>query len=50
MSTWKLVIKLLDRGLLDLRSLIGMKIPIDEWERAFEAVKAKEALKVLIIP
>jgi threonine dehydrogenase-like Zn-dependent dehydrogenase len=50
MSTWELTLRLLGEGKLDLPGLVSLRVPLEEWERGFEAARNREALKILLIP
>ncbi|MBO9608641.1 MAG: zinc-binding dehydrogenase [Paenibacillaceae bacterium] len=46
--SWRNCLKLLEAGKLDLKSLITHKLPLSEWSRAFESVRSKEAIKIIL--
>lgn len=48
--SWKNVIKLAEKGLLDLKSMISHKLPLSEWKQGFDLVKNQKAIKVILIP
>ncbi len=49
-STWDITMDLINSGKVDLVSMTDMRIPLDEWEKGFDATIAKTAYKVLLIP
>lgn len=49
-DTWEAVLRLLDEGLADVAPLITHRLPLEQWEKAFELVESKEALKVVLTP
>lgn len=48
--SWKNVIKLAEKGLLDLKSMISQKLPLSEWKQGFDLVRNQKAIKVILIP
>ena len=50
MSTWALTLKLLGQGRLDPEDLISVRLPLAEWEKAFELFDRKTENKILLIP
>ena len=49
-TSWVKSLKLLERGLVDVESLISHKFSIDDWKEAFELGVSKEAIKIIIYP
>ncbi len=48
--SWKNVIKLTQKGLLDLKSMISHKLPLSKWKEGFDLVKSQKAIKVILYP
>ncbi len=48
--TYPRAIRLVQKGLIDVRSLITHRFPIDEFEQAFVIARKREGLKVIINP
>ena len=49
-DVWEKCIVLLAKGQVDLKPLITHELSIDEWEKAFELIERKEAMKVVLKP
>ena len=49
-TTWDRMMKIYAQGKIRLDDLISVKLPISEWEKAFELCMDKKALKVLMYP
>lgn len=49
-DVWEKCLILMEKGQVDLKPLITHELPITEWEKAFELVETKEAMKVVLIP
>lgn len=49
-DVWEKCLTLMAKGLVDLKPLITHTLPIDQWEKAFELVETKEAVKVVLTP
>ena len=47
---WEKALKCIAGGLVNVRSLITHKFPLDEWQKAFETFSSCEGLKVQLIP
>ncbi len=47
-ATWDRVMQILSEGAIDLSDMITHKLPIDDWENAFNICEQKEGLKVLL--
>ena len=50
MSTWELALKILGQGRIDLEKLISVRLPLDEWEKAFDLFDQKTENKIVLIP
>jgi L-iditol 2-dehydrogenase len=48
--TYPRAIRLVEKGLVDVRSLVTHRFPIDEYRRAFTVAERREGLKVVIEP
>jgi L-iditol 2-dehydrogenase len=48
--SWTLALNLLAAGKVDLEPLITATLPLGEWERAFELMRSRRAVKVLLKP
>jgi L-iditol 2-dehydrogenase len=48
--TWDRMMQILAAGRLKLGDLISTKLPISEWQNAFELCQSRQALKVLMYP
>jgi L-iditol 2-dehydrogenase len=49
-TSWKLAIKLISLKKLQVRPLISATLPLEQWEKGFQLMESKEAIKVLLIP
>ena len=49
-SSWKRAIALLDNGQVRTELLVSDVIPITAWQEAFEKIRERQALKVLLTP
>lgn len=49
-DVWEKCLVLMKKGQVDLKPLITHEMPITEWEKAFELVETREAMKVVLIP
>jgi len=49
-DTWERAIDLIQRGVFDLESLITSRYRLEEWELAFENLRARQDVKALIYP
>jgi L-iditol 2-dehydrogenase len=49
-TSWNRAINLIDSGLLPAQEVITHKMPLAEWEKAFEEIEAQRALKVILYP
>ncbi len=49
-DVWEKCLTLMGKNLIDLEKLITHELPIDQFEKAFELVESKEAVKVVLKP
>jgi L-iditol 2-dehydrogenase len=49
-NTWERVIALLSAGAIDVRTLIGLDVPISSWQEAFEQMASGQVAKAVIRP
>ena len=49
-DTWIHVLKLIEAGKVNLKSLISDVLPITEWEKGYSLVETREAVKVILKP
>ena len=49
-TSWDRTINLVANGSLPVEKIITHRLPLSEWEHAFEEIEAQRALKVLLIP
>jgi L-iditol 2-dehydrogenase len=49
-TSWERTIHLVANGALPVEKVISHRLPLSQWERAFEEIEAQRALKVLLIP
>jgi L-iditol 2-dehydrogenase len=49
-NTWDRMMNIYATGEISLREMISVKLPISDWELAFELCTTKKALKVLMYP
>ncbi|MHB9022724.1 MAG: zinc-dependent alcohol dehydrogenase [Armatimonadota bacterium] len=49
-SSWDRTINLISKGLIPAGEVISHRLPLSEWQHAFEEVEAQRTLKVLLIP
>lgn len=49
-TTWDITMKLIEEGKVNLEAMTEMRLPLDEWEKGFDAIIEKKAYKVLLIP
>ena len=49
-SAWKLSLGLMERGEVDLKSVISHEYTLDQWETAFQKMNDKEGLKIILKP
>ena len=48
--TWRRMMNIFAQGKIRLKDLISAKVPISEWQRAFDLCTSRSALKVLMYP
>ena len=48
--SWKNVIKLTEKGLIDLKSMISHTLPLSKWKEGFDLLRNQKAIKVILIP
>lgn len=49
-SSWKIALRLLEEGKVNLSPLISKRFPLDRWKDGLDAVLSKTAYKVILIP
>jgi L-iditol 2-dehydrogenase len=49
-NTWQRMMEIYATGTIQLGEMISAKLPITEWEKAFDLCKTKQAVKVLMYP
>lgn len=49
-TSWKLAIKLISLKKLKVKPLISATLPLEQWEKGFQLMESKDAIKVLLIP
>ncbi len=49
-SSWDEAMKLLDAHKVDLQSLITAELPLADWRRAFDLMRTRQAIKVILKP
>jgi len=49
-TSWERTINLMAAGKLPAEKVISHRLPLEQWEEAFEALEAQKALKVLLYP
>ena len=49
-SSWKITLELLAQGKVTLEPFVSLKVPLDQWRTGLNAVLAKTAYKVLLLP
>ena len=50
MSTWKTALWLINTGRVNLKALMSLQFPLEDWNKGFDAVLNKEGYKVLLLP
>ncbi len=48
MKTWELMMRMLSQTHFDLNKIISHKLPLSKWEEAFDLMRKKEALKIVL--
>jgi L-iditol 2-dehydrogenase len=49
-DVWEKCLTLMEKKMVDLEKLITHELGIDEWERAFDMIESREAVKVVLKP
>ncbi len=49
-GTWRQTMKILEQGRLDLSDVITHRLALKDWQKGFELMEKKEAIKVLLNP
>lgn len=49
-STWELALKLIEQGVLKLEELVSVRMPLEDWETAFDLFAKKTENKIFLIP
>ena len=49
-TSWEKTISLLSNGRLKLDTIITHRLPLEEWEKAFNLLETRQAVKVILIP
>ena len=49
-ADWEASLALMDKGLVNTKSLVTHEYDITEWDKAYDAIKSGEAIKVLLTP
>ena len=49
-TSWQLAIKLISLNKLQVKPLISATLPLEQWEKGFQMMESKDAIKVLLIP
>ncbi len=49
-QTWRRVMELFAAGRLRLNDLVGIKLPLSEWEQGFHLCQSRQMVKVLLYP
>ena len=50
MSTWDIALTLLGQNRIDLESLISIRLPLSDWEKAFDLFDQKTENKIVLVP
>ncbi|MBN1299425.1 MAG: zinc-binding dehydrogenase [Actinobacteria bacterium] len=48
--SWKNVIKLMQKGLIDMKSMISHRLPLSRWREGFDLIKHQQSIKVILTP
>jgi threonine dehydrogenase-like Zn-dependent dehydrogenase len=48
--SWKNVIKLTEKGMLDMKAMISHRMPLSKWSEGFDLVRNQKAIKVILTP
>ncbi len=49
-TTWDITMKLLEEKKVDLAPIVSLRLPLEDWEKGFDATIDKSAYKVILIP
>jgi len=49
-QSWETVLKLMEKGVLKPDEIITHRMPLEQWEAAFEALENREAIKAILNP
>jgi alcohol dehydrogenase/L-iditol 2-dehydrogenase len=49
-DVWEHCLTLMNKGMIDLNKIITHELSLDQWEKAFELVETKKAMKVVLKP
>jgi len=49
-TAWEKAIHLISKGLLPAEKLITHRLPLEQWEEAFQLLESRQAVKVILIP
>jgi L-iditol 2-dehydrogenase len=49
-TSWDRTINLISTGQIPAQEIISHRMPLTEWEKAFEEIEAQRALKVILNP
>lgn len=47
-DTWEVCLTLMATGQADLKPMVTHQLPLDEWQKGFELIESKEAMKVVL--
>ena len=50
MSTWELALKIIGQDVLKLEELVSKRMPLTDWEEAFDLFAKKTENKIFLIP
>jgi threonine dehydrogenase-like Zn-dependent dehydrogenase len=48
--SWERALKIMAMGKIDLKPIVTLNIRMEEWREAFEALEAKQEIKVMMYP
>lgn len=49
-SSWRRALSLLERGTIDVDTIVSDVVPLTAWEESFARLRAKDALKIMFAP
>jgi L-iditol 2-dehydrogenase len=49
-TSWERTVSLLGSGKINVEPMISRKMPLDDWEAAFDLLQRQEAIKILLMP